>query len=203
VVYAALPDWRNRMVAEDGPVENATAVFYGLGAGIAALALLRSRGRGWPWWYAGVPLLSLLGCLDELSWGERIFGLQMPELLGTRFDTLHDIGVVLKNAVASRVLLASLALVLIVMGGLGLRFGWWPRLLRLCAREPVVQLLALAILSGLVAQVIDFEFAHARAMFAIEESLEMVAGLGMLFAGLAVRAEVAQGRPEADPAQPA
>jgi hypothetical protein len=72
----ALLEWFCR---EDGPVENLTALFYLLAAGMFIYA---NRGDGfrniWLWGYA---VLFFLVAGEEISWGQRLFCIDTPEVL--------------------------------------------------------------------------------------------------------------------------
>ena len=72
------------LVREDGPVECATSLAY-LGAGCVAWLVARGlRRRGeralWALWSL-LALALVLVCLEEISWGQRLFGVQTPEVL--------------------------------------------------------------------------------------------------------------------------
>jgi hypothetical protein len=72
----ALLEWFCR---EDGPVENLTALFYLVAAGMFVYANRRDRFRNvWLWGYA---LLFFLVAGEEISWGQRVFCIDTPEVL--------------------------------------------------------------------------------------------------------------------------
>jgi hypothetical protein len=89
------------LIREDGPVENASALFWFL----AAFFLLISSPRRFPWKKSGplqsLPyLLMLLFCVvcggEEISWGQRILGFKTPELMTAinlqNETNVHNIG---------------------------------------------------------------------------------------------------------------
>ncbi|MBZ0154774.1 MAG: hypothetical protein K8I29_00995 [Alphaproteobacteria bacterium] len=75
-------DWYRWIVREDGPVENITALVYGL-AFLLALSATVVFYRGQERVPGGLYALFSAGlftmCMEEISWGQRIFGVQSPE----------------------------------------------------------------------------------------------------------------------------
>ncbi len=65
---------------EDGPVEWASALFW-LGASVVAFCCVRRRG----WRCELATLAFAIGCFvlfgEEISWGQRVFGIQTPQAL--------------------------------------------------------------------------------------------------------------------------
>src|SRR5699024_6226062 len=78
---ALAPKLVDRLAYEDGPVEYLSAAFLLVGAvltAVWAVRLVRRRGI-----LAVVALVLavvfLLICLEEISWGQRVFGIRSPE----------------------------------------------------------------------------------------------------------------------------
>lgn len=175
--------------AEDGIIEDATAIVDAMAAGIGFYALWLGALRDKPWaarvtlWT--LPLLSLFCALDEISWGARILHLQMPEMRGGgEFDGVHDIFAVIERwAVATDLwtLSATLVICAALAGLLAyaqrrrvaeiLTFAWQHRLGRPLASA--IMLLALATV---------LDFLHGRLISSLEEFSELCAGLLMLAA---------------------
>jgi hypothetical protein len=115
-------DW---LIAEDGVLETASAALFLLAAWLAAAGLARApEGAHRALWV--VAPLALLGFLDEISFGARLFGWTMPALEGGgEFDGAHDVAIVLhrrasaffaaRPAVAVTVALAAAATALAVL----------------------------------------------------------------------------------------
>ena len=79
----AMYRWDNsalvHLTSEDGAVEYLTALLYLAGAAVfAVLAIRRPQGRLWA---AGLALMFVLIAGEEISWGQRIFGLGTPASL--------------------------------------------------------------------------------------------------------------------------
>lgn len=70
------------LVREDGLVENLQFVLF-LGAGVVAIMAGRQLGMAslqlqrWLYWLLGIGLLVV--AMDEISWGQRLFGIATPE----------------------------------------------------------------------------------------------------------------------------
>jgi hypothetical protein len=79
----ALYRWDNsalvHLTSEDGAVDYLTALLYLAGA--AVFAVLVIRGPGGRFWFAGFALMFFLIAGEEISWGQRIFGIGTPESL--------------------------------------------------------------------------------------------------------------------------
>ena len=79
---------RTFIAAEDALLENLTVAFFFF-AFIFGLALLFTRQVNEPLNRKGLYLISavgLIGFLDELSWGERLFDLKVPNVYGVDID---------------------------------------------------------------------------------------------------------------------
>lgn len=88
VIYFILPEFTPYFVEEDSVIENLSAFSYLL-AFFLGIWVLTNYGS---WWKLSLPvaLLGLVGFLDEISFGERIFDLTMPVVLGVKVDAAHD-----------------------------------------------------------------------------------------------------------------
>src|SRR5688500_9926839 len=82
VVHVAAPSLLERVAQEDGPIEYLQALAM-LGGAILFFAVARRR-RGRDAWALlfGVGLLLVAG--EEISWGQRLFGISTPEGLESR-----------------------------------------------------------------------------------------------------------------------
>jgi hypothetical protein len=107
---AADRDWYSGyMLHEDGPIERLTAICLLLGSlvALATFMHLRPRGGGICWFFAACAGLLLLGCLEELSWGQHLLGLESPWFF-QQFNRQKEINahnildVVMRNATGIR-----------------------------------------------------------------------------------------------------
>jgi hypothetical protein len=99
-----MPDRLGPLTGEDGPVENLTALGFALAAlgfGLAAWRAPALQQVGSAWARAATvcwALLMFLAMGEEISWGQRIFGIETPEAVA-RVNlqnelTIHNIGAV-------------------------------------------------------------------------------------------------------------
>ena len=177
------------LFAEDGVIEYGTALVDGIAALLGFYALSLGVMRGRPlierMVLLTIPLLSLFCALDEISWGARLFELQMPEIEGGgEFDGVHDIFLLLERW-ASAADIATLFMTLtIVTSLLGLLLYWQRSFvadgLRFAVHHPLGRPVACAILLLVLATGLDF--AHGRIIYSLEEYSELSAGLLMLTA---------------------
>ena len=73
------PGFMDRFCVEDGWVENTQAVLLAIAS---LLFVIGARRRGWRnVWYWGYAALFFFNCGEEISWGQRIFGIATPAKL--------------------------------------------------------------------------------------------------------------------------
>ena len=83
---------RDFLVDEDNLIENLSAGTFCLAFLCGAALLFRGVRRLFDRrWLVLVTVLGLLGFLDELSFGERLFGLKMPMIANIKLDSAHDL----------------------------------------------------------------------------------------------------------------
>lgn len=113
------PSFYKRLVIEDGAVEYATAGVYFMGF-VWGLGLARrlnaKRNLAWAVFYAVMSFGFLFIALEEISWGQRIFRLGIPEVIAER-NTQGEIG--LHNLSGIRLLLHPAYMVIGFVGAFG------------------------------------------------------------------------------------
>ncbi|MFY0662144.1 MAG: hypothetical protein JXR15_16745 [Shimia sp.] len=177
VAWAAFPVWRGFWMNEDQWIEWASFLFF---AAAAFGLLLRVSPRTTK--DISVGALCLLAALDEISFGERIFGFVAPSVGGVKIDGAHDL-IEFLRIVPKEVLglgkVAHLALLLVFVGlalwgiyHMARRFSW-----RWDAEDSlgVVACLAVAVAMMIDAHVLGFKHLAVE----MEEILETSAGFGM------------------------
>ena len=112
---------------EDGWIENLTAMGYGIGAlgfALAAwrVALLHKGARAWaPAMTICWALIAFFCAGEEISWGQRIFGLATPEIIAedsTQDEiNIHNLAFIEENSDLSEYRMLSIYMLL---GGLGI-----------------------------------------------------------------------------------
>jgi len=181
------PEARFYVRREDSVVENATAGLFLLAAVLAARYLARGGAPPLPTGMFGV--VGLLGFLDELSFGERVFRLEMPTVIGVKVDGVHDLAYVSYLAVyrspwSERIAIAGAAVALL---GMVVWFGR-PFIRSLVARAPGVVghpsflLFGLAAAQILLALSLDLHIVRIGWLFYLEEILEVNAAAALALA---------------------
>lgn len=192
ILYYSLPRGAKKyLVGEDMIVEWATAIVF-VGAFIFSVWKLIQARRP-PGRNLLVPVLAFLAAGDELSWGERLFSLEMPILYEFKIDGLHD-ALTLLHALAQEDrghgLLAGLVIFgLAVFAAAVYCFDLTPwRLLRdWKERSPYSYILIGAGLM-IISTVLDLEIRllQRRYLKLLEETCELLVAAGMLFAAIAM-----------------
>jgi hypothetical protein len=187
---AVLREGPVEFLREDGPLENLTVILY-----LVALALAISgiwvAGPSRRWIALSVAALAAFFALEELSYGERIFGFQPPIVLGVRFDAAHDgldIGIEAWRLAMSERPLLTLG-VAVPLAGLAVWSAWRIRASLAAAagrlwRDPAVRFMAVAFALNAFAMVADLVGHLSKAIVLLEESAEATASLAVLFASL-------------------
>lgn len=87
--FYLLQGHRDLLTEEDQLIENLSALFFFVSGLTGLWLLVRSTGQRKT--YLLITALGLIGLLDELSFGERIFGFSMPSIAGVKIDGVHDL----------------------------------------------------------------------------------------------------------------
>ncbi len=177
VAWAAFPVWRGFWMNEDQWIDWASFLFFGAAAFVLLLRVSARTTKD-----IAVGALCLLAALDEISFGERIFGFVAPSVGGVKIDGAHDL-IEFLRIVPKEVLGlgkgAHLALLLVLVGlalwgiyHMARRFSW-----RWDAEDSlgVVACLAVAVAMMIDAHVLGFKHLAVE----MEEILETSAGFGM------------------------
>jgi hypothetical protein len=125
VLFAAVSEGRELLFVENGAVETLTAAAFGAAVVVGLVRLWWLPGSR-PLVLLGLPLLALVGFLDEVSFGKDLLGLSAPIIAGYEVDAAHDLVALAWRAVRSQprgLLLGSAAVLLLGV----LALGWWQR----------------------------------------------------------------------------
>lgn len=82
-------DLRNVFTEEDFLIENLSALFFLVGGVYGGWCLWRCIGHRWA--FLLITTLGFVGFLDEISFGQRLFGFSMPTIAGVDVDGVHDL----------------------------------------------------------------------------------------------------------------
>ena len=116
-MFLLAPSARPRLATEDGVIEAATAALFLGAAAVGSVGVLRTGATRIHWL---IPLVGLLGFLDEMRFGARIFGFSPPSVNEVEVDSFHDVLTVADRLASDlgltrgRVALLALAVALVV-----------------------------------------------------------------------------------------
>jgi hypothetical protein len=187
--HVLAPRLRGPLFGEDRLVETATALLF-LAAFIVGLAfLIAHRSRRYRVLLLIASSLGLLGFLDEISFGARLFGWSTPEMPGGgEFDGAHDLVILIYRvgAEADPIVIAAICATLVLTSLLCIRY-WYAQVLSLTHRmltDPAYGLFALFVGGVAMAAVLDLDIGLLRHLGPVEEIVELNAGLALLLAVL-------------------
>jgi hypothetical protein len=191
IIGLSRPDW----LVEDGLVETmgamsfAAAALLALGAALRKSAVLTLTERSL---LVGTSGLSLLLFLSEISFGARIFDIQMPQMSGGgEFDGGHDIVMVLFRQVSdggpSGMLVAAATTGLLLIGAIALlyRFGQQARAVVRSVLSSAFEF-RLAVALGMLASAAALDLIRSHKAGVLEEILEFSASAVLILAVTAV-----------------
>ncbi|MEL6813777.1 MAG: hypothetical protein AAFP03_03060 [Cyanobacteria bacterium J06598_3] len=207
-LYVLVPGLRDSLIEESTLLENLTAILAFNSFLVGLFFVLKRKHRPTrklaQKFYALLPVFGLLLFLDEISFGEDIFGFEFFTLGGMKIDSLHDfVSLFYKKAiipvggrselwygVASLVALTGLALLTVFVRRYRYRFRRheFPQVLRrLYQAYPPLIFVAIAIGLGLLAMTVDLRIVQFKGAKFLEELFEMNAALALLLACFAIK----------------
>ena len=190
-IYTWIPEYRGYLRHEDRLIENLTAFFYVSTFFLSLLFLLKSKEHLKE--RIVISVAGLLGFLDELSFGDRIFGFKWPYIYGVQIDAAHDffkLGYILikkpalLNTTYEYLLIGVCAMMAVIVALIFLYI-----LIGIISNSYLKQTYILALLFaslGFVSLIIDLEIVKNYALFTLEELLEMNAAIALLFCCLSL-----------------
>lgn len=190
LLFKWFPTLRLLLIREGGIFEWVTVMFFAAAALVAGWAWGRLRARGVrSWLLPGLAAASVLGILDELSFGADIFGWEPRYVAGVQIDAVHDLFLLVVTVATEYLPTAGLlvGLVLVALAGLALAWRWRARLLpwlRHAARNPTYQLLAITLALLLFSLITDLGNIFHEPLYVLEELFEMNGALAVLLAAL-------------------
>ena len=194
-VLASLdPDAYYQSVQEDEYLEWGTFWAFAGAAVCWAWAMVRQlrAGRRVPWYFAGLSLFCVFVALEEISWGQRIFGYRPPVyFLENNFQLELNLHNIVETAWRKRALVAVIAGYGIALPMLALLPAprRWLASLGIVAPAPSL-IPGFALTLGLY---LEYPWSHSG------ESVELMLGLGFLFASLSPFGDSSEARPARRP----
>ena len=196
--FIFFPAVTQRFVAEDSLVENASAISFLLASVLAVWTLKNNEGyRMYLWTIAAI---GLLGFLDEISFGERLFGMSMPYVAGTKIDAAHDFVDLLYRTRGSWACPGDMScystaaiVALVTMASAWFLRDWIVAQYDKVMKHPHWFLLVLFVGLLSVALIIDLGRIDSALLFAFEELIELNAAVLLCICSLCVH-KLANGR---------
>ncbi len=191
-VFFGMPDYRGYLLHEDSLIENLTAFLFFLSSCIGFLFFLRSKLHCKA--LIIVSMVSFLGFLDELSFGERLFKLDMPRIYGVKIDAAHDFFYLAYKVIIKPAFAYSTYLILFLSIG-----TMFVTILLVRYRDKVTKittnifqnsqftLLLFFTIFIFCALVIDLDLIHSNVLFMVEELFEMNAAFALLMCSLSLK----------------
>lgn len=194
LVFFLFPETRFRLTEEDRFVENVTVFVY-LATVVAAIYGLfigkRKYARSLMMLFFAV---GLLAALEELSYGERYFGLIAPRIFDYKMDTIHDFVFLFFKTI--KVLKEDFGVIIFALAAMAVTFLYilfrlrarLLSMLRVVLHDPSLFYVFLFTMFGVTGlmidlgalKVADYVFLHDLLQM-LEEGLELNAGLALLF----------------------
>ncbi|MGR8949984.1 MAG: hypothetical protein ACU84Q_18225 [Gammaproteobacteria bacterium] len=186
-LYILIPSLRKPLVREDNLLEMATALIYLAVTVLATKFWLRSAkpARAWHCWI--VPVLAGLGFFEEVSF-PRLFFEEMPVVLGVKIDAIHDLLRVFIALVSegNGVYIALTCGAVLLGLGLLMIFKFRKPLIDAVQHIPVrFSIICLGFV--VLASILDLELVPHYFLTFMEEYLEFLAAVALLFAYRAMK----------------
>jgi hypothetical protein len=188
-LHVLAPRLRGPLFGEDRIVETATALLFLAAFAVGLAFLIAYRSRRYRVLLLIASSLGLLGFLDEISFGARLFGWSMPKMAGGgEFDGAHDFVILIYRvgAEADPIVIAAICATLVLTSLLGVRY-WHAQILSLTHRmftDPAYGLFALFVGGVGVAAILDLDIGFLRHLGPVEEIVELNAALALLLSVL-------------------
>jgi len=191
MVYIWFPNFRPSLMDEDRMIENLSAAFYFFSAFIAILFLKKHKIHKRI--LVLIAALGLLCFLEELSFGERIFGFSAPKIMGKKIDSTHDF-LQLGHRVIKKImyfhetygyLLIGIGAIMVIIGVL----KYWRKLNGTISKKfPRPTYILFMFFAALVfaSLLIDLDIVYNNTLFMLEELLELNAAIALLFCCLSL-----------------
>ena len=206
-LFIVFPNLRSIFIYEDNFVENLSAILFFISFFVGLIILARFRKARlrkihYHPGYIAIPILGLIGFLDEISFGERLFGFEVPEVYGAKVASFHDAvdsvdHMLYRSIKYGDYLLLFLTLAVLIAALFGIiklvrryrKYLRFDRILDFSKKHLPFRFLLISLGFILVAMMIDFDIVgdHKAVPFMfVEEIFEMNAALTLLFGSLAI-----------------
>jgi hypothetical protein len=188
-LYVKFPAYRYLFIEEDHLVQNLSVVFYLVALVLAFRLFIREHKHNSRMIVLLIPaLIAVLGGLDEIGWGERLFDLRMPVIADNKINALHDLIDVARETYGRQYTVVRAGLFVgSVISVLRLALSYREKIFRaisLVPRDPSYFAWGLFTVLGTVAVFLDQAFTVVGYATFFEEMLEMNAAFVLILATL-------------------
>ncbi|MBN1256173.1 MAG: hypothetical protein JXA52_00555 [Planctomycetes bacterium] len=204
LIFWWFPEMRDHFLQEDCFLENLSALFFLLAFMIGLAAILKPACRRlMPLVAWLIPVLGLLGFLDETSFLGLLGGADNPSASHPVYDTsplvlpggyeidgVHDLFTLafklLNDAGLSMIQIAVLVAAVVGLPLILTRKFYMPWIMKHCRQYPAFNFLRYAFIFIVIAQLFDLKIVDNPAIFFGEELFEGIGGFTLVFATLAM-----------------
>ncbi|MDL1894593.1 hypothetical protein FBQ87_17145 [Sphingobacteriales bacterium CHB3] len=173
--------WDNPVLGEDGILENLSALIYFVAFAVALYVAFKPRKNRTRIMNMLVLCAGFLGFMDELSFGERMFDLEMPVIREVKIDGVHDFVHLAYLILEDRLPGKVLSMLVVVAGVVVCSVLWYLRsdILQKYPEHEDKSLFLWACGMVVMATVIDLDFLDNMFFFLLEELFELAGGLAL------------------------
>ena len=196
IVYILFPSTEAYLVKENSLIENLSAIFFGIASLTGFIFFFKSKNRSY-----GLLILSALGMLgfmDEISFGKVFISYDSPSINNKTIDSIHDFLTIAYNFFKTNNLLPLLVFIFLLF-----TFTILYLLKKKISKKfnteikkpmgnPIIRMVFIIIFIIAISQLIDLGAVKSSNfnLAILEESLEMNAGLALVFLTFIVRDEI-------------
>lgn len=191
--YILFPAFMENLTEEDLLIENVSVILFLAGFVLGLILLARvKRGKNFIMLII-ISFFGMIGFLDELSFGERIFDLSMPELYGVKIDAIHDLLFLCCKIIKQKLDITWTLLLCFSAGSFivisAIIFTFRNKLVNFgmeIERYPPYILMIFFGCLILAALIIDLDVIQADIFYLFEELFELNAAVSLIFSALCV-----------------
>lgn len=191
LLYLLIPDTRGYFTREDSFMENLTVILFLESFILGFIFVFKLRKKIKQKIYSIFPLLGLIGVLDELSFGERIFNFTSPIVGEKKIDGIHDFisffyyEILELDRRQLMVIISMLSILFVFLFKLAVRFDFL-RIKNILKIDIPFKFVVFLIFFATLATFCDLDIIRFRGRVFLEELFEMNVALSLLFVCCAI-----------------
>jgi hypothetical protein len=200
-----MPNYRGYLFSEDGLIENLSAIFFLISFFLGLIFIFNNNIHRKALIF--ISAVGLLGFLDELSFGESLFGFNMPRIYGVKIDAVHDFFFLGYKVIMGLTylypiyvfLFLGVCIIGVTIVTLKYSYELKETISNIYNKPPFILALFFTILV-ISALVIDLDLVYHGTLFMVEEVFEMNAAIALLFCCLSLYEQQLPNKPTIRPA---